>query len=171
MAIKKYKNGVSDHNHVMKKENLVILIVWPQLVGQETPLDGVVKEGLVEEVTVGQSARWLPRPWLCLNTWAGHHGLHLKLGSLPPPLSPGRWAGGEGPPPQNLSFTGSRSPHLKDVIVDPLFCPHTFSLVLLWGSVSKCDPHPLPVFLPSFPGECSFQISPFHQTFIYFFKI
>ena len=46
----------------MKKENLVILIVWPQLVGQETPLDGVVKEGLMEEVTVGQSARWLPRP-------------------------------------------------------------------------------------------------------------
>lgn len=61
--------------------------------------------------------------------------------------------------------------HLKDVIVDPLFCPHTFSLVLLWGSVSKCDPHPLPVFLPSFPDECSFQISPFHQTFMYFFKI
>ena len=62
MAIKKYKNGVSDHNHVMKKENLVTLVVWPQLVGQETLLDWVVKEGLMEEVTVGQSARWLPRP-------------------------------------------------------------------------------------------------------------
>ena len=46
----------------MKKENLVTLVVWPQLVGQETLLDWVVKEGLMEEVTVGQSARWLPRP-------------------------------------------------------------------------------------------------------------
>lgn len=62
MAIKKYKNGMSDHNHVMKKENSVILVVWPRLVGQEALLDGVVKEGLMEKVTVGPSARWLPRP-------------------------------------------------------------------------------------------------------------
>ena len=165
-AIEKYKNGLADHNHVMKKEKSVILVVWPQLVGQEALLDGVVKEGLIE-VTVGQSARWLPRPWLCFNKRAGHQDLHLKLDTLPPPLSPRRWAGVEGPPPQDLSFTGPRSPHLKDVSVDPLFSLHTFLLVLLRGSVSKCDL--LPVFLPSFPGKCSFQISLFHQTFIYIF--
>ena len=36
----------------MKKEKSVILVVWPQLVGLEALLDGVVKEGLIE-VTVG----------------------------------------------------------------------------------------------------------------------
>ena len=40
------------NNHIMKKEKSVILVVWPQLVGLEALLDGVVKEGLIE-VTVG----------------------------------------------------------------------------------------------------------------------
>ena len=51
-AIEKYKNGLAHHNHIMKKEKSVILVVWPQLVGLEALLDGVVKEGLIE-VTVG----------------------------------------------------------------------------------------------------------------------
>lgn len=43
-----------------------MLGVWPWPVGQGTPLDGVVKEGLTEEVTAGQSPNRLPRPWAML---------------------------------------------------------------------------------------------------------
>lgn len=36
--------------------------MWPRLLGQGAPLDRVVKEGLLEEVTAGQSPKWLSWP-------------------------------------------------------------------------------------------------------------
>lgn len=56
--------------------------------GQEALLDGMVKEGLME-VTAGQSARWLPRPWLLEHMgWTPRFA--SKVGQSPPSLSPGR---------------------------------------------------------------------------------
>lgn len=117
--------------------------------------------------------RWMP---LLLGPWAGHHDLILTLDSLPPPLSPGWWAGvgrtsSTGPVLCGASVSPSERCQRVPTIPSVAVILRAFLLVLLWGSVSKCVPHLLPVFLPSFPGKCNFLVSPFHDTFFFFLMI
>ena len=180
MAIEKYKNGnvrPQPHHEESKISNAGSVAT---AAGQGAPPDGVVKEGLMEEVITGQRVpdgcpshgyalessqrdllvdgmwavsksslalcyytwdtrlsgvaalpserRWRPP---LLGPWAGHRDLILTLDSLPPPLSPGWWAGvgrtsSTGPVPCGASVSPSERCQRVPTILSLAVILHAF---------------------------------------------